>query len=196
MKISVKSLVLITICTLFYTALPAQLKLPVVAGISSDIKKVIEDFPNRFINLTGEMISQHPQSIDYECNFKVNGAEESFITRYSSKKEVYSFEAVMLSTESFNKAKQKFKSLFNQLNNITVRIADNKPVQLKGKYEEPNEQMKFCSVLFSPATEKELLNKMKVEIVMQVADPMEWKVKVLIYNREREDKNRGAVKEE
>lgn len=86
MKKTVKPLVLLTICALFFIQTPAQLKMSVAAGISSDIKKIIEDYPNRFINLMGEVIMQHPQSTDYECNFKVNGAEESFITRYSAKK--------------------------------------------------------------------------------------------------------------
>jgi len=195
MKKTVKPLVLLTICALFFTHSPAQLKMPIAAGMSSDIKKIIEDYPNRFINLMGEMIAQHPQSTDYECNFKVNGAEESFITRYSAKKEVCSFEAVMLTTENFDKAKQKFKSLFNQLNNLAVRIADNKPVHLKGKFEDPKEEMKFASILLSPEPGYESLKKMRIEIVIQVAEPMEWKVKVLIYDREIEDEERGSVRE-
>jgi len=195
MKKTVKPLVLLTICTFLFNISFAQLKMPVTTGISNDMKKVIEDFPNRFINLMGEVISQHPQSTDYECNFKVNGAEESFITRYSAKKEVCSFEAVMLSTENFNKAKQKFRSLFNQLNNLSVRFADNIAVHLKGKFEEPKEEMKFTSILLSPEPGYESLKKMRIEIVMQVIEPMEWKVKVLIYDREREDEERGSVRE-
>lgn len=195
MKKTVKPLVLLTICALFFTQSPAQLKMPVAAGISSDIKKIIEDYPNRFINLMGEVITRHPQSTDYACNFKVNGAEESFITRYSAKKEVCSFEAVMMTTENFDKAKQKFRSLFNQLNNLSVRFADNKPLHLKGKFEEPKEEMKFTSILLSPEPGHESLKKMKVEIVMQAVEPMEWKVKLLIYDREREDEERGAVRE-
>lgn len=195
MKKAVKSLVLITVCALFFSRSPAQLKLPLAAGISSDVKKIIEDFPNRFINLMGEVINQDPQSTAYECNFKVNGAEESFITRYSAKKEVCSFEALMLTTENFEKAKQKFKSLFNQLNNLTVRFAGNNPVRFRGQYEEPKQEIKFSSVLFSPETDREFLKKIKVEILLELAGPMEWKVRVLIYDKEREDDERGAVRE-
>jgi hypothetical protein len=195
MKKTVKSLVFLTICTFLFNVSFTQLKMPVAAGISNDMKKVIEDFPNRFINLMGEVINQHPQSTDYECNFKVNGAEESFITRYSAKKEVCSFEAVMLSTENFNKAKQKFRSLFNQLNNLSVRFADHITVHLKGNFEEPKEEMKFASILLSPEPGYESLKKMRIEIVMQVMEPMEWKVKVLIYDREREDEERGSARE-
>ena len=54
MKKSVKTLVLLTISFLISGAADAQLKLPVVGNrIGGDIKKVIEDYPNRFINLMG-----------------------------------------------------------------------------------------------------------------------------------------------
>ncbi|HRF16703.1 MAG TPA: hypothetical protein PK977_00995, partial [Chitinophagaceae bacterium] len=84
---------------------------------------------------------------------------------------------------------------FNQLNNLSVRFADNKSLHLKGKFEEPKEEMKFTSVLFSPEPGQEFLKKLKVEITMQAVEPMEWKVKLLIYDREREDEERGAVRE-
>src|SRR5262245_61236062 len=102
MKKSVKSLVLITISAFIFKSSAAQLKLPVVNGVTNDVKKVIDDHPNHFANLKGEMITQTTQTIDYACNFKVNGAEETTITQYSSKKPVYSWQAVMLTTESFD----------------------------------------------------------------------------------------------
>ncbi|MCX6315911.1 MAG: hypothetical protein NTW29_01365 [Bacteroidetes bacterium] len=195
MKKSVKSLVLITISAFITSVAAAQLKLPAINGVSADVKKVIEDYPNRFINLMGEIKSQHEQSTDYECNFKVNGAEEAFITRYSAKKEVCSWEAVMLTTESFEKAKQKFRALYNQLNHLGVNLGTGKVFHLKGTYEAPEESMKFTSVLFSIEPGQEALNKIKVEVVMQYYAPMDWKVKVLVYDREREDDERGAIKE-
>ena len=126
MRKSVKTLAFITITSFLFNSAAAQLKLPVINnGIAHDVKKVIEDYPNRFINLMGEVLNQHPQSTDYYCNFKVNGAEEAFVTHYSAKKEVCSWEALMLTTEHFEKAKQRFKSLYNQLQNMVVKFGDN-----------------------------------------------------------------------
>jgi hypothetical protein len=193
---SVKSLVLITISTFIFNLAHAQLKLPSINGVAADVKKVIEDYPNRFINLMGEVITEHEQSTEYECNFKVNGAEEAVITRYSAKKEVCSWEAVMLTTENFEKAKQKFKSLFNQLNNLSVNMGEAKNFHLKGKYETPAESMKFTSVVFSFDPENETVKKIKVELALQYYAPMDWKVKVLVYDKDREDDERGATKEE
>jgi len=196
MKKSVKTLVLITTATLFLNFSNAQLKLPVINGIGNDIKKVIEDYPNQFADLSGEVIVQNPQSTDYQCNFKVNGSEETTITRYTSKKDdVCSWQSLILTTESFEKAKQKFKALFNQLNNLTVNPGNAKTFHLKGTYEVPIEEKKFAAVLFSFNNGDETLKKLKVEISLQYV-LLEWKVSVLVYDREREDNERGKIVEE
>lgn len=192
MKNSVKPLVLLTFISLFSITASAQLKLSLANGIANDVKKVIEDYPNRFINLMGEIITQHPQSTDYQCNFKVNGAEEAFVTRYSSKKEVCSWEALMLTTESFDKAKQKFKSLYTQLHNLSVKLGTI-TYKLKGDYQSPAEEKKFTTVLFSLEPNAETAKKLKIEISMQYIEPMEWKVKIAVYDRDREDDERGQT---
>ena len=195
MKKHVKALVLITNFLLLAFYPEAQLKLPAVNAIANDVKKVIEDYPNRFINLMGEVISENPQSTDYQCNFKVNGAEESFITRYSAKKEVCSWQAIMLTTENFEKAKQKFKTLYNQLNNLSVDIGNAKNIHLKGKYEAPEEKKKFTSVVFDAEPSATHVSKFKMELTLQFHAPMEWKVKVLVYDRDREDAERGPARD-
>jgi hypothetical protein len=92
----------------------------------------------------------------------------------------------MLSTETFEKAKQKFKSLFNQLHNLEVAAAGNK-FRLSGKYEAPAEEKKFASIILIPEHPTEEIKKLKVEIAMLYTEPMEWKVKLLVYGLERED---------
>lgn len=197
MKKSVKTLVLLTISFLIFSAADAQLKLPVVGnGIGGDIKKVIEDYPNRFINLMGEVKALSEQSTDYFCNFKVNGAEETFVTRYSAKSEgVVSWQALMITTEDFEEAKKKFKSLYNQINNLSVS-SDQKNFRLKAEYKLPQEEMKFTSILFSLDPVEEAVKKLKVELSLQYQAPMEWKIKILVYDREREDDERGKATEE
>ena len=195
MRKPVKSLVLLTIISFLFLNSDAQLKLPMANCIAGDVKKVVEDYPNRFINLMGEVLNQHPQSTDYYCNFKVNGAEETFVTRYSAKKEVCSWEALMLTTEHFDKAKQKFKSLYNQLQNMLVKFGG-VAYKLKGEYESPDESKKFTSVLFSFEPMNEAAVKLKIEISMQFIEPMEWKVRLMVYDRDREDNERGQTIEE
>jgi hypothetical protein len=194
MNQAVKTLVAFTIAVSLTTISTAQLRIPGTNNVAPDIKKVIQDYPNHFQNLQGELIIQNPQSSDYQCNFKVSGAEEATITRFVSKKNISSWQAVMLTTESFEEARKKFKSLFSQLNNLTVKMESTDAFHLKGVYESPVEEKKFTSALLSFANADDAMKKLKVEIVMQY-ELMEWKVKVLVYDREREDNERGSVVE-
>lgn len=192
----VKTLVLITSLLSSVLVTRAQLKLPVMSAVAADLRKVIGDYPNRFINLMGEVIGEHPQSTDYQCNFKVNGAEQCTITRYSAKKEVCSFEALMMTTEDFEKAKQKFRGLYNQLNNLSADLGATQHVRFKAPYVSPDEKLKFTSIVFNPEPATDAALRLKVELVLQYVEPMEWKVKVLVYDREREDAESGKRIEE
>lgn len=193
---SVKTLAFITISALLTSQSVAQLKLPLVDGIGPDVKKVIQDYPNQFSNLKGEVITQNPQSTDYACNFKVSGAEEATITQYSAanKYNICSWQALMLTTEEFEEAKKKFRSLYVQLNNLSTKMEEGVYLRLKADYETPVEEKKFTSVVFAVDNGGTTLKKLKVELTMQY-ELLEWKVKVLVYEKEREDNERGEIEE-
>jgi hypothetical protein len=182
----VKTLALLTIFFFFFSVTNAQLKLTPTNTIAADVKKVIEDYPSRFDHILGELIVENPQSSDYQCNFKVKGAEKCIITKYTSPNNlVNSWQALMLTTESFDEATKKFKTLYNQLNNLS-----HGSMHLKGKYNSPAEEKKFTSVLLSFSPADESMKKLKVELVME-AEGMDWKIKVLVYDRDREDDEKG-----
>ncbi|HEY6506099.1 MAG TPA: hypothetical protein VIZ28_19120 [Chitinophagaceae bacterium] len=188
MKAFVKLPALFTIILFSFSSATAQLKLNPRNTITADLTKVIDDYPSHFDNIIGEMIIQNPQSIDYQCNFKVTGAEECIITRYTGKKnQVSSWQALMLTTEDFEEAKKKFKALYNQLNNLSF-----KSMNLKGSYEVPIEEKKFTSVIFAFDPSSESVKKLIVELILE-AEQMDWKVKLLVYDRDRDDKERGEV---
>jgi hypothetical protein len=188
----VKTLGFFTFLLLLHYSSDAQFKLNSrgTNDFVTDVKKVIQDHSNHYQNIIGEQIVANPQSTEYSCKLKIEGAEESSITKYSSgAEEMYSWQALMLTTENFNEAKRKFRSLFDQFNNLSILSS-----QLKGTYEMPVEEKKFTSVIFSISPDAEATAKLKVEITIE-AEGMEWKVKVLIYDREREDNEKGKIVE-
>jgi hypothetical protein len=190
MQSFVKTLGLFTILLLIQHTSTAQFKLKSSDDITTDIKKVIQDHPNQFRNIIGEPIVENPQSTDYRCNLEIKGAEECYITKYSSDdKPMYSWQALMLTTENFNDAKRKFKSLFDQFNNLAIVSS-----YLKGTWEAPAEEKKFTNVVFSISPSEESSKKLRVEIVME-SEGMDWKVRVLVYDREREDDEKGGIVE-
>ena len=195
MKKTVKILVIFTMLKAMPVLVPAQIKLPVANGFTADIKKVIEDYPSRFIHLMGEVKAQHEQTTEYYCNLKVNGAEEATIIRYSSKREgVVSWEAVMFTSDDFEGAKKKYKSYFNQLNNLGVTLGKDH-FKIRGSYENPVEENKFNSIFFAFEPTAPDIKKVKVELTLQYKAPMDWQVKVLVYDKEREDGEQGRGEE-
>ena len=195
MKMTVKSLVLFTCFCLFLVPAQAQLKLTPTSQFAQDLRKVIEDYPNRFVNISGELVMESHQSVQYKCNFPINGAEEASVTRYSSEsRNISSWEAVMLSSESFERARLKFRSLFQQLNNLSVKM-DGVSFTLKGEYEAPREEIKFTTAALTLHPSQEAVSRLRVEIAMHY-ELTEWKVKVLVYDREREDDERGPREEQ
>lgn len=159
------------------------------ANLKSDLQKVIADFPKQFVHLKGDIIAENPQSTDYACNLQFNGAEENSITQYSAKNPIYSWQAVMLSSEDFEAAAAKYKWLCNQLKNMTISMSDYS-FSLSGNYEAPDEAKKFTGTVYRLIPNATNMPRLKVEASLQFNFP-EWKVNLSVYEREREDSERG-----
>ena len=184
----------ITLCliSIFTSCIISAQVIPAKNTFQSDMAKVIADYPNQFKNLSGELLVKNPQSTEYKTKQNIKEAEECTITKYSSTgKEIFSWQALMLRTDDFELAKKKFKTLYNALNNLLVNINTEKIV-FKGDYNKPTEDKKFTSIVFSPAGKEGL--KIRVELLLQ-AEMLEWSLKVLVYEKEKEDDESGQIKE-
>ena len=110
MKTVVRFPVLFT-ALLISTSVFSQLRLGLPDPFTSDLKKIIASFPDHFRAYRGSVLVSSPQLTNYTCTLGINGAEETTITTYSGKTEIASWQAVLLTTENFTKAKQKFKKI-------------------------------------------------------------------------------------
>jgi hypothetical protein len=186
---------LITISCFFAIISNGQLRLPLSNSIQPDMEKVLKDYPNQFKNLIAEEVSQTPQTTDYRSSLLITGAQECSVTKYSSKKkEIYSWQALMLTTEDFDKAKRKFRALFDQLNNISVRLSPVLVAHFKGVYESPTEAKNFASIVFSTGENEVSLKQLKIELRLE-SEMLEWKLRIIVYEKEREDNEQGEIKE-
>jgi len=171
----------------------SQIRIPGADPLSADMKKIIREYPHHFQRMLGNVIEENPQSVNYSCSFEVNGAESSSITRYSSKaNDVFSWQALMLTTEDFEAAKRKFRSLFNSLNNLAVKMDYGETFYLNGNYVSPTEEKKFASIPMAFEKADRITQRMKLEISLQY-EMLEWKVRVLIYEKDREDDEQGET---
>jgi len=195
MKMTVKSLLLTIVISTLSLSSFSQPRLPLANALASDIRKIIRDYPHQFGSLQGDIIEENPQTISYDCTFKVTGAETCTITKFSSgKRKVYSWQALMLTTDDFETAKKKFRALYSQFNQLGVKMDYGETFYLGGKYEIPVEEKKFNSVILMFENPDQNTYKMKLEISMQY-ELLEWKVRVLIYEHERDDDEQGDTVE-
>jgi hypothetical protein len=170
----------------------AQLKFPVTNNdLRTSLSKVITDYVDGFSALKADTISMNPQSIEFSTSLQFQGCEHNFITQYKSTNAIYSWQALLLTTEDFEEASKKYKWLNNQLKVMTVTVQDYS-FTLNGDYEEPDESKKFCSTIFKLTPNASIMPKLKVEASMQFEFP-EWKINLMVYEREREDNERGDI---
>jgi hypothetical protein len=155
------------------------------------LSKVITDYVDGFASLKADTISVNPQTIEFSTKLNFQGGEQNTITQYNSKNKIYSWQALLATTEDFEEAAKKYKWLYNQLKVMTVKVQDYS-FTLSGEYDTPDESRKFCSSIFKLTPNASNMPKLKIEASMQFEFP-EWKVNLVVYEREREDNEQGDI---
>jgi len=171
----------------------AQVKFPVTDNdLRNNLEKIIGDFPNHLSTVRGDTIEVNPQSIEFASTLDFKMAEQNSITQYISANPVFSWQALFLQTEEFSEAAKKYKWLCNQLKVMTIKTGTNYSYNLSGHYDEPTESKKFAASVYKLTPNASDMPKLKIEASMQYEFP-EWKVRIYIYEREREDNERGDI---
>ena len=179
---------------LFVFTLSAQV-IPIKNALQTDLAKVLSDYPNGFKNIIGEQIIENPQSIEFECLLSVKDAIKCKLVKYSSNvKEIYSWEAEMTKTDDFEAAAKKFRTIYNSLQHLSVNI-NGSTVVFKGDYIKPSEAIKFTTIVLDPGEKTPELKKLKIALTLE-AEMLDWVIKIQVYEREREDKDRGPAIDE
>ena len=173
----------------------AQLRVPVTNNdLRTNLSKVVSDFPDGFPTLKGDLVDDNPQTEEYRTKLDFKSAEQNSITRYKSTRPVYSWQAHLLSTEDFDEAAKKYKWLCGQLKVMTIKLEGGYSFTLSGRYEEPSEEKKFFYSVYKLTPNASSMPKLKIEATLQFEFP-EWKVGLLVYEKEKEDRDRGDVME-
>lgn len=181
------------LCTLIFTfsvtVLSAQNKMGALKlsnVLKPDIEKVASDYYAHFDNIRGEKILESINTIEYQSKIIPQGASECFITEIKGLHNVYSWEATMLQTEDFEKAVEKYKQIFRQLDGASVNVYDNKYWKFKGDYDNPDESRAFASSILEPGVAEKALHRMKIEVALNY-NMSEWTVKILVYEKEADE---------
>ena len=175
---------------LFIFSAPAQI-IPVKNSLQTDIAKVISDYPNGFKNISGDQLIENPQSIEFESRVEIKDAKCKVIKYSSTTKEIYSWEAEMLKTDDFEEASKKFQSFYNSLQHLSVNV-NGINVIFKGEYIKPSESIKFTTIVFNASDKNDELNDLKISLVLET-EMLDWVVKIQVYEKERDDKDKGPA---
>jgi hypothetical protein len=176
---------------LFIFSLSAQV-IPIKNGFQTDIAKVISDYPNGYKNIIGEQLIENPQSIEFECLVKVKDAIKCRVIKYSSNvKDIYSWEADMVKTDEFEAASKKFRAFYNSLQHLSVNINGSTAI-FKGDYIKPSEAIKFTTIVLDAGNKTPELKNLKIALILET-DMLDWVIKVQVYEKERDDKDKGPA---
>ena len=175
----------------------AQPKFPVTDNdLRINLEKIIADFPNNLSGVRGDTLEINPQTIEFSSLLDFKMAKQNSIFEYkSASRPMYSWQALLLETENYDEAAKKYKWLCNQLKVMTITSESGYSYNLNGKYEEPTLSKKFSSSVYKLTPSASDMPKIKIEASMQFEFP-EWKISLLVYEKEREDKDRGDIKGE
>ena len=169
----------------------AQIKFPVTNNdLRTNLTRVISDFPNGFTTLKGDTIEVNPQSIEFSSLLDFRMAPENAITQYTAVQPVYSWHASLITSEEFEDAAKKYNWLCNQLKVMTIKLDGGYSFTLSGNINKPDDGKKYTSTVFKLTPGASHLPKLKIEAVMEFVFP-EWKVNLVVYEKEREDHERG-----
>jgi hypothetical protein len=167
---------------LFSFSANAQLPFKISNDISPVLSKVIRDYPNNFSNIKGDVLEEDPQITNYACLLNMKDMPPGIITQYGSEKDhEYSWSNVLLQTENYEEAKKKFHLFYFEIKKTPAIINGS------SDYTEPDENKKFCSVLFNVASGDAKTKNIVVDLSMQY-EMSEWKITVSLYQMKDEAK--------
>ena len=147
------------------------------------LQKVIEDYPNQFRNIKGDLLAENSKITDYKSKVEVPGSIGCVLTQYGNDKGAYSWKCEVFESGDFDIAKSKFSELYNQIHNTIIKVEGEKPFILNGKYEVPGKEKKSTSINFHLLPSPEIMHKLKVELNLQKY-ASEWKVVLNVFEQE------------
>jgi hypothetical protein len=149
-------------------------------NISNALTKVIQDFPNNFNNIRGDIIGKDVQAVNYASTINIPGADSSIIIQNGNDSDkIYSWTETVFQTDDFDKAKAKFHEYFTKIKATTV-IEENKKINFQADYIEPDDAKRFTTILFTSNNKVPQLKHVVIDLSMQYI-LSGWQVIVSVY---------------
>jgi hypothetical protein len=144
------------------------------------LEKVIQDYPNHFENIKGELISQALRSSRYKSTLGLPGATSATVTLATTTSGTGSdWNCQVLATPDYDSARARFTEIYGQLSNSIITTEGQKTFILTGQYESPTADKKYTMVTFSLLPGIGDMKRLHVELTMNAAETGEgWVIAV------------------
>jgi hypothetical protein len=191
---SMRNTILTVAPMLFSVALTAQ-------GVFSNktqsiLEKVIQDYPNHFHDIKGELISQENQTAEYRSTLRLPGSPSSMVVltggQGTASGEGCTWNCVVMDSETFVIAKDKFEEIYTQLSNSIVTTGAQKTFILSGGYEIPDEGKKCTRVIFSLLPGVGEMKRLKVGLSLHQVGAL-WRITLSVNDRDNPNEVQGEV---
>jgi len=168
------------ICLLCLQLMCFAQKGTVSPAFNAELEKILLDFPASFINLKGEEILKDDTEVRYESRIVLPGSEDCMVnTNFAGNKKTAGWEAVMLTTQTYEEAAKEYKKLYLQLIDCRFKLKSKTTVSLIGKWISPQPTENFSATIFILSSSTGAYRKMNIELEMlNVMD--EWKVNLRV----------------
>ena len=135
------------------------------------LEKVIQDYPNHFYNIKGELIGQALQTARYKSTLEIPGsASSTVILAKTTGGTGLDWRCIVLKTADFNEARNRFAEIYDQLSNSIITTEKQKTFILNGQYEAPTQDRKYTEVLFSLLPGVGEMKRLHVDLTLNAAD--------------------------
>ena len=156
------------------------------------LEKVIQDYPNHFNDIKGELIQQTLQTTEYTSTVQLPGSASSIVTLSTHQSDNNSWTCVIFKAGNFEKARNSFQQIYGQLRNCIITTAGQKTFILSGQYEAPAEDKKSTSIIFSLLPGVGDMKRLKVELSLQEAGNG-WTILLLVEDKDPKEEAQGAM---
>ncbi len=148
------------------------------------LEKVIQDYPNHFHNIKGELIGQALQTARYRSTLQLPGSTSSTVTLVTaSDNQGSDWNCTVLETADFSAAQARFSEIYGQLSNSIISTVEQKTFILTGQYEAPAADKKYTEILFSLLPGVGEMKRLRVELTLHEGD-RDWVVALSVTDKD------------
>jgi hypothetical protein len=185
-----RKILTLSLALLFIQVCKAQLlnKAFPAGGFSPAIAKVVENYPNNYKDIQGELLPSDEDRDIFRSIIIPAGASQCVIYRFHSKEDsTASWQCILFEGEEFADAAKMYKNIVRQMKQLTFKVGETKN-SFVGETVDPKESLRFTTTILRPEIKLPAYRNFIAEIEM-INSFTGWTVQLNLHSR-KDDRER------